>query len=186
MEKKLRQNNNSCIKVVLIGPESTGKTTLAKQLAEHYGTLWVPEFSRRYAEDKLEQNCELTKYDVLPIAIGQMKLENKYSEKTTDILFCDTNLLETKIYSEYLYNGYCPNSVNEFAESNTYDLHILTATDMPWEMDPVRGVTDKRNEMFVEFKTTLDAMKLPYIIVFGDKETRLLKAIKYIDVLLKD
>ena len=100
MEEKLKQKNSSCIKIVLFGPECTGKTTLAKQLAENYNTLWVPEFSRDYAENKLARNEALTKKDVLPIAIGQMQLENSYSEKVTDLLFCDTNLLETKIYSD--------------------------------------------------------------------------------------
>lgn len=184
MEEKLKQRISSCKKVVLFGPESTGKTTLAKQLAQHYNTLWVPEFSRVYAEEKLLNNKELTKNDVLPIAIGQMELENRYSERAPNILFCDTNLLETKVYSEMIYDGFCPVIVEDFAISNTYDLYILTAIDMPWERDPVRGVSDKRELMFIAFKNTLDNLKLPYIIVSGNKDRRLRTAIKHVDELL--
>ncbi len=183
MEEALRQTNNSCIKIVLFGPECTGKTTLAKQLAEHYNTLWVPEFSREYAEEKLLKNEELTKGDVLPIAIGQMQLENNYSEKATNVLFCDTNLLETKVYSEMIYDGFCPNSIAHYAEFNTYDLYILTETNIPWEEDKVRSLSDKRDAMFIEFKQVLDDMNLPYISVSGNKESRLSKAVKHIDVL---
>lgn len=184
MEEALRQTNNSCIKIVLFGPECTGKTTLAKQLAEHYNTLWVPEFSREYAEEKLLKNEELTKGDVLPIAIGQMQLENNYSEKATNVLFCDTNLLETQLYSEMIYNGFCPNTVKHYAASNTYDLYILTTADIPWEEDQIRSSLDKRNQMFIEFKNVLDNMSLPYIIVSGNKELRLSKAINHIEKLL--
>lgn len=184
MEEKLKQRTSSCKKVVLFGPESTGKTTLAKQLAQHYNTLWVPEFSRAYAEEKLSNNKELTRNDVLPIAIGQMKLENSCLERATTVVFCDTNLLETKIYSEMIYNGFCPVEVDNYARSNTYDLYILTATDLPWEKDPVRGVIDKRDLMFIEFKKILESFKLPYITVSGNKDKRLTTAIEHVDALL--
>lgn len=186
MEEKLKQTNNSCLKIVLFGPECTGKTTLAKQLAKHYNSLWVPEFSREYAEEKLAKNERLTKDDVLPIAIGQMQLENYYSEKVTEVLFCDTNLLETKVYSEMIYDGFCPSSVAHYAEFNTYHLYILTETNIPWEEDKVRSFSDKRSAMFIEFKQVLDIMNLPYISVSGNKESRLSKAVKHIDVLLND
>jgi nicotinamide riboside kinase len=101
MEKNLKQEEANCIKVVLFGPESTGKTTLAKQLAHHYNSVWVPEFARQYLQKKWnnERNtCEQS--DLLPIAIGQMKLENNSAKKTDTVLVCDTDLLETKVYSE--------------------------------------------------------------------------------------
>jgi len=108
MEKKLRQNPSNLIKVVLFGPESTGKTTLSEQLARHYNTVWVPEYARTYLQDKWNnerKTCEPK--DLLPIAMGQMKLENELTLKASDILICDTDLLETKVYSEAYYLGNC-------------------------------------------------------------------------------
>ena len=77
MESKLKQQNADCIKVVIFGPESTGKTTLSEQLARHYNSVWVPEYARKYLQDKWNnerKTCE--PHDLLPIAIGQMALEN--------------------------------------------------------------------------------------------------------------
>ena len=184
MEEKLRQKSSNCIKVVLFGPESTGKTTLAKQLALHYNSFWVPEFSRAYAEGKLKEGILLTKDDVLPIAIGQMELENSLSEKSKEIIFYDTNLLETKVYSEYIYNGFCPDVLKRNVENNKYDLYLLTNVDIPWEYDVVRSSDSDRKKMFIHFKNVLDEQELPYIIVSGDKKNRLNKAIKQIDFLL--
>ena len=105
MEETLKQISTSCLKIVVFGPESTGKTTLSKQLAAHFQTLWVPEFSRTYALNKLQEGRSLTKEDVMPIAFGQMKLENAASLKIKDLLICDTNLLETLVYSKSIYNN---------------------------------------------------------------------------------
>ena len=185
MEEKLRQKSSNCIKVVLFGPESTGKTTLAKQLALHYNSFWVPEFSRAYAEEKLKEGILLTKNDVLPIAIGQMELENSYSEKSKEILFYDTNLLETKVYSEYIYDGFCPDLLRESVEDNKYDLYILTDVDIPWKYDSVRSSDTNRQKMFAHFKKVLDEQELPYMIVSGKQEYRLSNAIRYIDEMLQ-
>jgi len=185
MEEKLRQKESDCIKVVLFGPESTGKTTLAKQLAQHYSTLWVPEFSRTYAEEKLKQGVLLTKNDVMSIAIGQMELENSFSEKSKDILFYDTNLLETKVYAEYIYDGYCPDVLKESIMNNQYDLYLLTDIDVSWEYDSVRSSDNDRKNMFDCFKNELDTRKLPYVMLSGNKESRLNTAIEHVDILLK-
>ena len=185
MEEKLRQKSNNCINVVLFGPESTGKTTLAKKLALHYNSFWVPEFSRTYAEEKLKAGTLLTKKDVLPIAIGQMELENSFSEKAKGILFYDTNLLETKVYSEYIYGGYCPDILKTSVENIHYDLYLLTDIDIPWEYDSVRSSDNDRKNMFDRFKNELEVHKLPYILLSGSKESRLNNAIKHVDLLLK-
>ena len=185
MEEKFRQKSSNCLKVVLFGPESTGKTTLAKQLTQRYNSFCVPEFSRAYAEEKLKEGILLTKEDVLPITIGQIKLENCYSEKATDILFYDTNLLETKVYSEHLYEGYCPDVLKESIANNHYDLYLLTDIDIPWEYDSVRSSDSDRKKMFGHFKNELDEYKLPYVILSGNKKCRLDIAIKQVDLLLK-
>jgi NadR type nicotinamide-nucleotide adenylyltransferase len=185
MNEKLRQKKSSCIKIVLFGPESTGKTTLGQQLSKHYRSLCVPEYSREYAENKLNKGLSLSKEDVLPIAIGQMDLENSYSQKNRTILFYDTNLLETKIYSEYIYDGFCPQDLKIAVSVNKYDLYLLTDIDIPWEFDAVRSSENDRNKMFDIFKNELEVLNLPYILLSGDKEARLEKAIKKINFLLK-
>ncbi|NNK73794.1 MAG: ATP-binding protein, partial [Flavobacteriaceae bacterium] len=87
MEEKLKQQESNCLKVVIFGPESTGKTTLSEQLARHYNTVWVPEYARQYLQDKWNnerKTCEPK--DLLPIAVGQMELENKLAKKTDSVL----------------------------------------------------------------------------------------------------
>ena len=184
MEKKIKQQNSNCIKIVLFGPESTGKTTLAKQLATHYNSLWVPEFSRAYAEQKLKDNKPLTKEDILPIALGQISLENELAKKEKNILFCDTNLLETKIYAEHIYN-YCPKEITDSILVSQYHLYILTSTDIPWKYDPVRDSEKEQKKMISVFKNTLEQYKLPFIQVSGNANSRFKTAVKHIDSLLK-
>ncbi len=171
----------------MFGPESTGKTTLSKQLAEKYNTVWIPEFARDYLQEKWEKEqkiCELE--DLIPIAEGQMKLENDFAKKANKILFCDTNLLETKVYSEEYYDGFVDEKLEKAALECEYDFYFLTYIDTPWEEDDLRDRPDMREEMFQAFKNTLDKYKIPYILLKGDKETRLKIASEKIDSLLKE
>ena len=188
MEEELKQIDNSgttCIKVVLYGPESTGKSSLVKALAEHYDTVYVDEFSRTYAEEKLSRNQLLTKDDVLPIAIGQMHLENAQLKKANKLLICDTDLLETKVYSQFYYKGYCPSIVKKYALENTYDLYFLTYIDTVWEADDIRDQPHNRMLLFNRFERALIDAKKPYIVVKGRFEQRLETCKKHIDELLK-
>ena len=99
MEKIFEQQPSDCLKIVLFGPESTGKTTLATQLAAHYASEWVPEYMRTYLQKKWDREKEtISKEDLLPIAKGQIRLENNLAKSTSDYLFCDTNLLELQVY----------------------------------------------------------------------------------------
>ena len=110
METKFKQAKSNCVKVVLFGPESTGKTTLAKQLARYYNSVWVPEYAREYLQNKWNNDrktCEPK--DLIPIAKGQIQLENELAKKTETILICDTDLLETKVYSEEYYSNFDAN-----------------------------------------------------------------------------
>lgn len=185
MEEKLRQNPSDCIKVVLFGPESTGKSTLAKQLAEQYNTVFVPEYSRIYAELKLLQNRTLTKDDVLPIAKGQMQLENEAAPKANELLICDTDLLETKVYSESYYHGFCHPLLEKFAIENTYDLYFLTYIDIPWEADDLRDRPNDREVMFEAFESALKKYNRPYVVLKGSMEERFKTSKGHIDELLK-
>lgn len=186
MEEKYRQEPSDIVKVVLFGPESTGKTTLSEQLARHYHTVWVPEYARAYLQDKWNnerKTCE--PHDLLPIAEGQMRLENELTKKASGILICDTDLLETKVYSEAYYVGHCDPILEKYALENHYDLYILTDIDIPWEEDDLRDKPNQREEMFTYFKNTLEKYHRNYILVQGGKKERLKTAVEHIDKLLK-
>lgn len=187
MEKKLKQRDINIIKVVLFGPESTGKTTLSRHLARHYNTVWAPEFAREYLQQKWNnerKTCVVD--DLIPIAIGQMKLENKLAKKADKILICDTDLLETKVYSEEFYDGFVDKKLDKAAKENTYDLYLLTYIDTPFEEDDLRDRPELRLEMFNAFENALKTHKRPYILLKGDKETRLKKATEAIDKIISD
>ncbi|QTD38892.1 ATP-binding protein [Polaribacter batillariae] len=187
MEKELTQTQINIVKVVLFGPESTGKTTLSRHLARHYNTVWAPEFAREYLQNKWNnerKTCE--KDDLLPIAIGQIKLENSLAKKADKILICDTDLLETKVYSEEFYGGFVDDQLNEAADKNEYDLYLLTYIDTPWEADDLRDRPEQRLEMFNAFENALKKHNKNYILLKGNKETRLKNAIKAIDKILKE
>jgi len=185
MEEKYKQQPSNILKVVLYGPESTGKTTLSRQLAAHYNTLWVPEYAREYLQqkwDREQKTCEPK--DLLPIAEGQIRLENKMTEEVTSLLICDTDLLETKVYSEAYYLGYSDPILEKYALQNTYDLYFLTYIDTPWVKDDLRDKPDEREAMYQYFKQTLEKYNRNFVILKGDEKSRLAKAIKHIDKLL--
>ncbi|WP_348797530.1 DUF4301 family protein [Flavobacterium adhaerens] len=172
---------SSVIKIAIFGPESTGKTTLATQLADYYKTVWVPEFARDYLQEKLDSGrgiCDID--DMLPIAYGQTKLENEGVLKANRYLFCDTNLLVTKVFSELYYN-FCDSLLDKAARSHQYDLFFLTDIDVPWEDDGLRDSPDGREDVFGAFKQSLIDNKKPFITISGDKETRLKIAVDIIE-----
>ncbi|OGS72126.1 MAG: nicotinate-nucleotide adenylyltransferase [Flavobacteria bacterium RIFCSPLOWO2_12_FULL_35_11] len=186
MEEKLKQININIVKVVLFGPESSGKTTLSKLLARHYNTVWVPEYARDYLQNKWNnerKTCENS--DMLPIAEGQMKLENELAIKADKILICDTDLLETKVYSEEFYGGFVHPDLEKAALQNTYDLYFLTYIDTPWKKDDLRDRPEQRQEMFNAFENALKKHNRRYVLLKGDKKERLETAIHEIDKLLK-
>ena len=186
MEKALKQQPSNCINVVLFGPESSGKTTLSRQLARYYNSVWVPEYAREYLQNKWNnerKTCEPK--DLLPIAIGQMQLENTLAQKTDSVLICDTDLLETKVYSEEYYSGTCDPLLEKYALKNTYDLYFLTYIDTPWEADDLRDKPEERQEMFEAFEAALIKYNKPYVLLKGDKKMRLALAAKHINQLLE-
>jgi len=186
MEEKLKQEPTNIIKIVLFGPESTGKTTLSEQLARHYNTVWVPEYAREYLQDKWNnerKTCE--PHDLLPIAEGQMLMENTLAKKATKVLICDTDLLETKVYSEAYYIGHCDPILEKNAIQNNYDLYLLTYIDVPWVGDDLRDKPNERERMFLYFKEALEKYNRNFITLKGNKGQRLAIAVAHIDKLLK-
>lgn len=187
MEENLRQEPGSCIRVVLFGPECTGKTTLSKQLAKHYNTQYVPEYMREYLQKKWDETKTVCEYkDMLTIAMGQIQLENKLAKKANKIIFCDTNLLELKVYSEAYYDGLVPKILKKISLENVYDLYLLTYIDTPWIPDDLRDKPQEREEMFLRFKECLEKYNLPYVVIKGDKTSRFESALTIISQLIKN
>ena len=182
MEKHLQQQKSNCIKIVLFGPESTGKSSLAKFLASHYKTYYVDEFARQYLQEKWDNYgkvCE--KQDLIPIAVGQIKNENILSKKAKRILFCDTDLLTTAVYSRLYFDGFCDAKLDKFSKYNYYDLYLLMDIDIEWVKDDLRDRPNEREELFNVFKDALIENNKNYMIVSGNFEKRKKTSIEFID-----
>lgn len=190
MEEKSEHSGNptdGIVKVVLFGPESTGKTTLAEILAKHYNTVWVAEYMREYLEKKWEgKPGTVLKEDLLPIAHGQERLERQAMEQVNNLLICDTDLLELKVYSQYYYDGYCPEYIRRKAKMNGETTYLLTYVDTPWEADILRDRPHDREKMFRIFEKELKDQGFSYHILKGNVEERFHKAVQIIDQLLKN
>lgn len=163
-------------RVVLIGSESTGKTTLARRLAEHFGAEWVPEFVRKYAEEK---GGMLEFSDHGPIARGQIALEDSYRVRGTErgaaLLIQDTDLLSTAVYCEHYY-GHCPRWVTDAARLRRPDLYLLMDIDIPWTADPQRDRGERRPEMHALFQKAVERSGVPFVLISGDGERRFVVA----------
>jgi nicotinamide riboside kinase len=184
MEKNLKQLQTSpgsgVIKIALFGPESTGKTTLANELAKHFDTVCVPEFARDYLQEKWDKTAQICDIDdMLPIAYGQTQLENELLSKANKFLFCDTNLMVTKVFSEVYYN-HCDPLLDDAAKTHEYDLVFLTDIDVPWEKDDLRDKHQSREAYFEVFKQTLIDNNKPFITLSGNEELRLKNAIQIV------
>lgn len=186
MEEKLEQRPRDLVRVVLYGPESTGKTTLAQGLAAHFNTQWVPEFSRDYLQKKWDAERRICgTEDMLPIAEGQMQLENTLAASAEELLVLDTNLMESVVYSRAYFNGYVDSLLLKQALKANYDLYLLTYIDVPWEADDLRDKPQEREAMFDRFRDTLEQYELPYEVIKGTYQERLELAVAIIEKLLQ-
>jgi len=164
-------------RIAITGPESTGKSELAEAMAKHYHTAWVPEVARSYLE-KLNRNY--TYDDILKIARKQIENENKIAGQAIGILFCDTDLIVTKIWCEFKY-GRCHQWILDQIENHKYDLYLLTDIDLPWQPDPLREHPDNRKEIFGLYLKELKQRKLPFEIVSGLGDERINNAMQIIN-----
>lgn len=168
------------LKICVIGPECTGKSTLSKALANHYNTSWVPEYARVYL-DKLGRSYNES--DLIKIAQGQIRLEQEWLNESNRLLVIDTNLLVVKIWSEHKF-GVCDPEIIHFHKSRVYDHYLLTDIDVPWENDPQREHPDLRKYFFDLYLSLISESGVPFTVLSGSHEVRIEKAISIIDILL--
>src|SRR5687767_448664 len=175
MEKSYEAENVR--RIALIGPESTGKTTLCMQLAEHYKTVWVPEYARAFMENL---NRNYTYEDVVHCAREQMKAEDALAETANRFLFCDTELINYKVWFEDKFKK-VPDWLETEITKRKYDLYLLTSPDLPWRHEAVRENPNRREYFFNLYKKELEKRNFTYRIVNSSGEARLETAIKNID-----
>ena len=170
---------NKVLKIAITGPESTGKSQLAQELAMHYGTVFVPEYARAYI-DALTR--PYNREDILEIAKGQIREEENLTGKARRILFCDTELIVTKIWSEVRY-GTCDPWILQKIEENNYDLFLLCNIDLPWEEDPQREHPHMREKLFQLYYEELTERGSLFRVVSGTGVERLHNAIGLINTI---
>lgn len=166
-------------KVVVVGPESTGKSTLTKGLAEAFEEPWVEEYAREY----LEGLGQAYGYDdLLEIAKGQVALEEQKKKSAKKLLFCDTDLHVIKVWSDHKFKKTHPWILQQL-EERVYDLYFLTAIDIPWQADPLREHPDPamRQHFFDIYHQLLSASKTPFFLISGDPVQRLAQAVQLLN-----
>jgi NadR type nicotinamide-nucleotide adenylyltransferase len=168
-------------RIAIVGPECTGKTDLAMALASHYQTVWVPEYARNYI-DRLER--PYTEDDLYTIAQWQLFTEDSLLLNANRILICDTDLTIIKVWSEHKYNRVDP-KIMALMKARTYDLHLLTYVDIPWEDDPQREHPDKREYFFNLYKRELEQQGIMPVEIRGTRSERVDTAITAIDRILQ-
>jgi len=170
-------------RIVIIGPESTGKSTLTQQLAAHFNAIAIDEFARAYLSEIKRPYVE---EDLLEIGKGQIALEDAATAIAPDAewLFCDTDLYVLKVWSESKY-GTCNEWILQQIAERRYNCYILTDIDMPWEDDPLREHPEPamRRHFFDIYKDIVVHSGLPFVIVKGNEQERLQMAIKAIAAL---
>ena len=167
-------------RIAITGPESTGKSKLAENLARYYKTVWVPEYAREYING-LSRPYYYD--DILIIAKEQIRREEKMLGKANQFLFCDTELIVTKIWCEYKY-GKCHDWILENIKNHKYDLYLLMDIDLPWKFDEQRENPNQRKQLFDLYLIELKNREFPFKIISGKSEKRLQNAISIIDSML--
>jgi NadR type nicotinamide-nucleotide adenylyltransferase len=151
------------LKICLFGPESTGKSTMAEKLAKHFGAAFVAEFAKEHIA---AHDGNITADDIPQIAAGQLRTEAEAAATEQNLLFCDTDLLTTKIWSERLF-GSCPGWIQDAAELQHYDLYFMMDIDAPWVADIHRYLPEERRSFLDLCCKTLKHHDRKYIMLSG-------------------
>jgi NadR type nicotinamide-nucleotide adenylyltransferase len=168
-------------KIVVIGPESTGKSTLSEGLANSLHTVWVPEYARGYLEGL---GRDYNETDLLAIAKGQLATEDEQAIKANEYLICDTDLYVVKVWSEAKY-GYCHKDILEEIAQRKYDLYLLTYIDVLWTDDPLREHPEphEREYFYKQYAEIVQNSGVPWVDVHGNEQQRLEQSLNAIKAL---
>jgi NadR type nicotinamide-nucleotide adenylyltransferase len=150
-------------RIAITGPESSGKSTLAIELAKYFKTVYVPEFARQYLT---QLNRPYNYDDIENIAQHQLKMEDELATQANRLLFCDTDMLVNKIWCDVKF-GKCHPWIEEAVEKQKYDLFLLCKPDIEWEYDPLREDENNRDQLFEVYKKELQKRKFAYEIISG-------------------
>lgn len=170
-------------KIVIIGPESTGKSTLALMLAEKFNTYWVPEYAREYL---LKHGTNYQFNDLQHIMKGQLDLEERITKQAIvegkEFIFIDTDMQVIRVWSEFVFNRCNNQTLNEIVH-RAYDLYLLCNTDLPWVKDELREYPDEiiRKKLFHYYKDAMVNQDIPWAEISGEYEERLHAAVKAIN-----
>lgn len=169
-------------RVCLYGPESTGKSTLARRLAEHYGTEFVPEVAR-----EIITSNTFTAEDIIRIGQAQTDRVLEKSKSANRVLFCDTDVITTAVYSD-TYLHHIPPQLGALEKKVHYDQYFLFDIDVPWVADGLRdmGAREQRVRMFERFKKELDRRGIPYIRLTGSYDDREKMIVRVVDEWLRN
>ena len=158
------ESEQQLIKIAVVGPESTGKSTVAEQLARQLGTVCVPEYAREYCR---HLNREYTLQDEMNMFYGQVALERSLTPLAqNNVLVCDTMFLTIKIWCDHLF-GHTPDEVHDALKGVQYDLYLLMDIDLPWVDDPLRDFPKLREHFMEVWHNELNAIKGNYTVVSG-------------------
>jgi len=167
-------------KIAVVGPESTGKSTMSIFLADHYNTVWVPEYARGYCEKLTEPP---TWQDEINMFNGQLALEAELLPQANKLLICDTTFITVKIWSEEMF-GQSPKEVLDELPKHPYDLYLLLNIDLPWEDDPLRDFPHKREHFMDVWYKELDALNANYVLISGTDDDRYKSAVEAVETFI--
>jgi NadR type nicotinamide-nucleotide adenylyltransferase len=177
---EIENSKSEVKKIAVVGPESTGKSTMSAYLAEHYHTVWVPEFARDYCAALTEPP---TWQDEINMFFGQLALEEEYLPKANKLLICDTTFITVKIWSDYTFDR-SPQEVLDELPRHPYDLYLLLDIDLPWEHDPLRNFPHLREHFMEVWHKELKDLNANYVVISGVGRERYDSAAKAIDEFL--